>query len=141
MKIKLGNFGNGRFVRNEIELRKTLFLKNVNYMSPEMIKSPATNGYAIKDCDIWQFGVLGYALIFGKLPFDDEEQAIIKEGILTVDLEFDSKRIPDVAHNRNSPLFVQMVPSPNVDPLEGSPIRERSRVSLQDSNVTLVGRN
>ena len=55
------------------------------YASPEIISRKSYD----KATDIWSIGVLAYYLIYGQLPFDDEDSnfSIIKRKILNIDYQ------------------------------------------------------
>ena len=64
--LKLGNFGNAVKVSNKNEFRYTI-TENTNYLSPQML---STKGYLVTESDPWALGVVLFALLVGKLPFD-----------------------------------------------------------------------
>jgi serine/threonine protein kinase len=74
--IKLGDFG---FTR-EYEPKKLLetWCGTYSYAAPEMIQGQK---YAAEAVDVWSMGVILYAMLCGELPFDDEDEAVIKERI------------------------------------------------------------
>ena len=48
------------------------------YMAPEVIL-----GYYNNKCDIWSFGVVAFAILIGRFPFDDKDnEAKIPEKII-----------------------------------------------------------
>ncbi|KAJ1575253.1 hypothetical protein NDA11_004681 [Ustilago hordei] len=83
--VKLGDFG---FTR-EFERKRLMetFCGTTGYASPEML---AGNKYTGEEVDIWSLGVILYALLCGALPFDDDDESIMKDKILRGDFE-----IPD----------------------------------------------
>ncbi|CBQ69506.1 related to ser/thr protein kinases [Sporisorium reilianum SRZ2] len=83
--VKLGDFGFTReFERNRL---MDTFCGTTGYASPEML---AGKRYTGEEVDIWSLGVILYALLCGALPFDDDDEAVMKQKILQGDFE-----IPD----------------------------------------------
>lgn len=92
--VKLTDFG---FVR-EFNPYKRLFLSTVcgttAYMAPEMLKSEKYSGFAV---DIWSMGVILYAMVYGVLPFDDDDDMETKIKIVNEDPPFRTDNVdPDV---------------------------------------------
>ncbi|SNX86769.1 related to ser/thr protein kinases [Melanopsichium pennsylvanicum] len=83
--VKLGDFG---FTR-EFEHKRLMdtFCGTTGYASPEML---AGKKYTGQEVDIWSLGVILYALLCGALPFDDDDESVMKDKILRGDFE-----IPD----------------------------------------------
>lgn len=75
--VKLGDFG---FTR-EFEGKKLMetFCGTTGYAAPEML---AGRRYTGEEVDIWSLGVILYALVCGALPFDDDDEAVMKAKIL-----------------------------------------------------------
>lgn len=73
--VKLTDFG---FVR-EFNPTKRTFLSTVcgttSYMAPEMLQSNKYSGFAV---DIWAMGVVLYAMVYGQLPFDADDDMATK---------------------------------------------------------------
>ncbi|PWZ01849.1 Pkinase-domain-containing protein [Testicularia cyperi] len=80
--VKLGDFG---FTR-EFEGRRLMetFCGTTGYASPEML---ACKKYTGEEVDIWSLGVILYALLCGALPFDDDDESVMKAKILKGDYE------------------------------------------------------
>lgn len=80
--IKLTDFG---FVR-EFNPYKRLLLSTVcgttAYMAPEMLKTEKYSGFAV---DTWSMGVILYAMVYGVLPFDDDDDMKMKIKIMNED--------------------------------------------------------
>lgn len=83
--VKLTDFG---FVR-EFDPYKRLLLLTVcgtsAYMAPEMLSNDKYLGFAV---DIWLLGVILFAMLHGELPFDDDNDAKLKEKIISENPRF-----------------------------------------------------
>lgn len=77
--VKLTDFG---FVR-EFNPYKRQFLQTMcgttAYMAPEVLRNERYSGFAI---DIWSLGVVLYAMLYGELPFDEDDDLKTKYKIL-----------------------------------------------------------
>jgi polo-like kinase 1 len=69
MEIKIGDFGLAAKLEYEGERKRTI-CGTPNYMAPEIINSKFGHSY---ECDVWSFGVLMYALIIGKPPYESHD--------------------------------------------------------------------
>lgn len=83
--VKLGDFG---FTR-EFEAKRLMdtFCGTTGYAAPEMLSGKKYTG---PEVDVWSLGVILYALLCGALPFDDDDESVMKDKILRGDFE-----IPD----------------------------------------------
>ncbi|KAF9451606.1 Pkinase-domain-containing protein [Macrolepiota fuliginosa MF-IS2] len=81
-RIKLGDFG---FTR---EYDKNGFMQTfcgtTGYASPEMLQGKRYQG---PEVDVWSLGVILYCLLTGTLPFDDDDEAIMRNKIIREDFE------------------------------------------------------
>ena len=88
MEFKLGDFGLAKklfyFEEKCIDVVGTL-----HYMAPEIFEEKSYSFPA----DIWSIGVIMYALIIGKLPFNGENFYELKEKIIRVDYNFPENAI------------------------------------------------
>nr|XP_019012998.1 CAMK/CAMKL protein kinase [Kwoniella pini CBS 10737]OCF51779.1 CAMK/CAMKL protein kinase [Kwoniella pini CBS 10737] len=77
LRIKLGDLG---FVREwqRGRLMET-FCGTTGYASPEML---AGRKYLGVETDIWSMGIILYTLLCGGLPFDDDDERVMKELIM-----------------------------------------------------------
>lgn len=84
--VKLGDFG---FTR-EFEGKKLMetFCGTTGYAAPEML---AGRRYTGEEVDVWSLGIILYALVCGALPFDDDDDGVMKDKILKGEFE-----LPDV---------------------------------------------
>ena len=56
------------------------------YIAPEVWYSHYTN-----QCDVWSIGIITFALLTGRFPFDDADDDKIEEKILNKKLKFKRK--------------------------------------------------
>ncbi|CAE6384279.1 unnamed protein product [Rhizoctonia solani] len=83
--VKLGDFG---FTR-EFDKGKLLdtFCGTTGYAAPEML---AGSRYMGTEVDIWSLGIIMYCLLVGTLPFDDDDEDVMRSKIIKGEFE-----IPD----------------------------------------------
>ncbi|SGZ57643.1 CIC11C00000004586 [Sungouiella intermedia] len=93
--IKLTDFG---FVR-EFNPNKRQFLSTVcgttAYMAPEVLKNEKYSGFAV---DIWSLGVILYAMVYGELPFDEDDDLRNKYKIINEEPVYNDTVAPDIIH-------------------------------------------
>ena len=63
------------------------------YASPEMIKGQKYKGLSV---DLWACGVILFAMLFGYLPFDDNDNNILFKKILDCEIDFPEEKEIDV---------------------------------------------
>lgn len=80
--VKLGDFGFTREFEGK-NLMET-FCGTTGYAAPEML---AGRRYTGEKVDIWSLGIILYALVCGTLPFDDDDEAVMKGKILQGDYD------------------------------------------------------
>ncbi|KAK0186494.1 hypothetical protein F5146DRAFT_1113543 [Armillaria mellea] len=73
-KVKLGDFG---FTRER-------FVGRPGYASPEMLQGKKYQG---PEVDVWSLGIILYCLLTGTLPFDDDDEAVMRQKIVKGDFE------------------------------------------------------
>ncbi|KAF8193006.1 Pkinase-domain-containing protein [Pholiota molesta] len=81
-RVKLGDFG---FTR-EFE-RGTLmetFCGTTGYASPEMLQAKKYQG---PEVDVWSLGIILYCLLTGTLPFDDDDEDVMRSKIIQGEFE------------------------------------------------------
>ncbi|RPD65461.1 Pkinase-domain-containing protein [Lentinus tigrinus ALCF2SS1-7] len=76
-RVKLGDFG---FTR-EFEKGSLLetFCGTTGYAAPEMLMAKK---YLGPEVDVWSLGVILYTLLTGTLPFDDDDESVMKEKVI-----------------------------------------------------------
>jgi serine/threonine protein kinase len=80
MDVKLIDFGFSR--TNENALLLDTFCGSLGYSAPELVTGRKYSGTEI---DVWSLGVILYILVTGNLPFDDDNDKILKEKIARVE--------------------------------------------------------
>ncbi|BGP27813.1 serine/threonine protein kinase [Rhodotorula toruloides] len=77
VNVKIADLGFGR----EFEKGKWLETRvgTLGYMAPEVV---AGSKYLGEQVDVWSLGVILYALVTGSLPFDDDDESIMRQLIL-----------------------------------------------------------
>ncbi|KAH8924627.1 Pkinase-domain-containing protein [Atractiella rhizophila] len=80
LNVKIADFGFGR----EFEGRRMLetFCGTTGYAAPEML---AGKKYAPEEVDIWSLGIIFYTLLTGSMPFDDDDEGLLKAKIIKGD--------------------------------------------------------
>ncbi|KAF9044419.1 hypothetical protein BJ165DRAFT_1415679 [Panaeolus papilionaceus] len=76
-RVKLGDFGFTReFDRSSL---METFCGTTGYASPEMLQGKKYQG---PEVDVWSLGVILYCLLTGTLPFDDDDEDIMRDKII-----------------------------------------------------------
>ncbi|AGO11255.1 AaceriACL006Wp [[Ashbya] aceris (nom. inval.)] len=83
--LKIGDFGLAAVLANDRE-RKYTICGTPNYIAPEVLTGKHT-GHSF-EVDIWSIGVMIYALLIGKPPFQAKEVNTIYERIKVCDFSF-----------------------------------------------------
>ncbi|CBH12012.1 serine/threonine-protein kinase, putative [Trypanosoma brucei gambiense DAL972] len=85
--MKLGDFGFASEFTSPFE-KKTTVCGTPNYLAPEVLACKSTGvGYGL-EADIWSLGVLLYALVVGKPPFEAKDISATYHRIRKVDYSF-----------------------------------------------------
>lgn len=84
LEIKLGDFGLAAKLDFDNEKRHTV-CGTPNYLAPEVLSSKAGHGYEV---DVWSLGVVLYAMVVGKPPFETPEVKMTYEKIKKVIYSF-----------------------------------------------------
>lgn len=76
-RVKLGDFGFTREYDRGVYMET--FCGTTGYAAPEMLQGKR---YLGPEVDVWSMGVILYCLLTGTLPFDDDDEAIMKEKVI-----------------------------------------------------------
>lgn len=98
MKVKIGDFGLAARLESPHQRRYTV-CGTPNYISPEVLERPHEHSFP---ADIWGIGVILFAMVFGKPPFQEKDVKVIYERIKRHDLIF-----PD--HIRVSNACIELI--------------------------------
>ncbi|KAF9465933.1 hypothetical protein BDZ94DRAFT_1188502 [Collybia nuda] len=81
-RVKLGDFGFTReFERGSF---METFCGTTGYASPEMLQGKKYQG---PEVDVWSLGIILYCLLTGTLPFDDDDEDVMRAKIIRGDFE------------------------------------------------------
>ncbi|KAF8066708.1 Pkinase-domain-containing protein [Lyophyllum atratum] len=81
-RVKLGDFGFTReFERGSF---METFCGTTGYASPEMLQGKKYQG---PEVDVWSLGIILYCLLTGTLPFDDDDEDVMRQKIIQGDFE------------------------------------------------------
>lgn len=101
-KIKIIDFG----FANTTEDKQKEYSGSIHYIAPQLLHKVPYDG---KKADVWSLGVISFALLAAKFPFDDENDVTaniffqIKRGLITPPPHFSS----------NARSFVEKILNPN----------------------------
>jgi serine/threonine protein kinase len=70
--------------QNEADDRMETYCGTTGYASPEML---AGRKYLGIETDVWSLGIILYTLLAGGLPFDDDNESVMKDLILKGEYE------------------------------------------------------
>lgn len=90
--VKLCDFGFTREYEGKSAHLQT-FCGTICYSAPEMLKAEK---YAGEKVDIWSLGIILYSLIAGQLPFDEDDDQVTKQQILSDNPKYND-RFPEEA--------------------------------------------
>ncbi len=69
MQAKVGDFGEATKLEFADEKRVSV-CGTLNYLAPEIISGPFGHSYEV---DFWAIGIICYAMLFGKSPFQSKD--------------------------------------------------------------------
>ncbi|CDU19711.1 uncharacterized protein PY17X_1309000 [Plasmodium yoelii] len=113
-ELKIGDFGACCFNDASNTLHYDI-VGTLSYAAPEVLGCDKHNGYDSEKADIWSLGIILYAMLFGLLPFDNEEKDI-KEAhkeIVNNKIVFPKNRINRCSNNVKN-LLIGML---NINPI------------------------
>lgn len=96
LEIKLGDFGLAAKLDFDSEKRHTV-CGTPNYLAPEVLSNKSGHGYEV---DVWSLGVVLYALVVGKPPFETPEVKMTYDKIKKVMYTF-PEQIPLTENVKN----------------------------------------
>lgn len=86
MEVKVGDFGLAAKIEFNGERKRTV-CGTPNYIAPEVIDGKAGHSFEV---DIWSFGVIMFAMLFGRPPFETSDVKQTYKRIKSKDYEFPS---------------------------------------------------
>lgn len=89
--VKLCDFGFTREYEGKASYLQT-FCGTICYSAPEMLKGEK---YAGEKVDVWSLGIILYALLAGELPYDDDDDQVTKNRILSEGPTYNDKFTDD----------------------------------------------
>lgn len=89
--VKLCDFGFTREYEGKASYLQT-FCGTICYSAPEMLKGEK---YAGEKVDVWSLGIILYALLAGELPYDDDDDQVTKNRILSEEPTYNDKFTDD----------------------------------------------
>ena len=92
--IKIADFGLANFLVDGCFLDTSC--GSPNYAAPEVISGRM---YAGPEVDIWSCGVILYALLCGRLPFDGNKQEDIIKAIVTGQPDYNNSAFINLSYN------------------------------------------
>ena len=119
LEIKLGDFGLAARLEFDNEKRHTV-CGTPNYLAPEVLNNRVGHSYEV---DVWSLGVVLYALMVGKPPFETREVKATYERIRKVNYKFpETVKLSDKVKNLIKRIF-QLDPSkrPTLDQIMEDP--------------------
>lgn len=109
--VKLCDFGFTREYEGKASYLQT-FCGTICYSAPEMLKGEK---YAGEKVDVWSLGIILYALLAGELPYDDDDDQVTKNRILSEDPIYNDKFPEDAKSLINLLLSKRPLIRPSLD--------------------------
>ena len=86
MQVKCGDFGLAAALTFNDERRRTV-CGTPNYIAPEILESNKFNGHSY-EVDVWSLGVIMYAMIIGRPPFETSDIKMTYKRIKQIQFSF-----------------------------------------------------
>ena len=86
MQVKCGDFGLAAALTFNDERRRTV-CGTPNYIAPEILESNKFNGHSY-EVDVWSLGVIMYAMIIGRPPFETSDIKMTYKRIKAIQFSF-----------------------------------------------------
>ncbi|KAJ5083796.1 hypothetical protein N7456_013223 [Penicillium angulare] len=115
--VKLCDFGFTREYEGKASYLQT-FCGTICYSAPEMLKGEK---YAGEKVDVWSLGIILYALLAGELPYDDDDDQITKNRILSEEPIYNDKFPEDAKVLINLLLSKRPLIRPSLDDILAHP--------------------
>ncbi|KAJ5157516.1 uncharacterized protein N7482_008616 [Penicillium canariense] len=115
--VKLCDFGFTREYEGKASYLQT-FCGTICYSAPEMLKGEK---YAGEKVDVWSLGIILYALLAGELPYDDDDDQITKNRILSEAPTYNDKFPDDAKALINLLLSKRPLIRPSLDEILAHP--------------------
>lgn len=115
--VKLLDFGFAREYEGKTNYLQT-FCGTICYSAPEMLKGEK---YAGEKVDVWSLGIILYALLCGELPFDDDDDGITRQKILTEEPKYPDHIPPEALSLLKQLLSKRPFPRPSLSVILNHP--------------------
>lgn len=105
MNVKIGDFGLAARLNDKSERKKTM-CGTPNYIAPEVLDGKEQGGHSY-EVDIWSIGIILYAMLYSKPPFQSKNVELIYEKIKATSYAFpDTPEHSDGAKDLISSILV-----------------------------------
>ncbi|KAK9355573.1 kinase-like domain-containing protein [Lipomyces doorenjongii] len=120
MNIKIGDFGLAALLLSDTDRKKTI-CGTPNYIAPEVLFGKE-DGHSF-EVDLWSVGIILYAMLIGKPPFQSKEVNVIYKKIKAIEYEFpdDIKISPEAKDLIQSLLNKDPNARPSLDQIADHP--------------------
>ncbi|KJZ80071.1 hypothetical protein HIM_00785 [Hirsutella minnesotensis 3608] len=115
--VKLVDFGFTREYEGRTNHLQT-FCGTICYAAPEMLRGEK---YAGEKVDVWSLGIILFALLCGELPFDDDDDGVTRNRILTEEPKYPQHLPSDALSLLKSLLSKRPFPRPSLQDILAHP--------------------